>query len=127
MTSATIPIGLGTDLAGACLDVAHRARQAASILATVSTEKKNRWLQLAADAILQRQAEILSANERDVARAREADLTTAQIDRLKLTPDRLKSAALGLREIAVLPDPVAPEGVVCRIVINQRNDEARPA
>ena len=33
-------------------------------------------------------------------------LTGAQIDRLRLTPDRIQAAAAGLREVAALPEPV---------------------
>src|SRR5262249_6032358 len=33
-------------------------------------------------------------------------LTAAQVDRLRLTPARLRSAAAGIREIIALPDPV---------------------
>jgi glutamate-5-semialdehyde dehydrogenase len=54
----------------------------------------------------ERVAEILAANERDRTGAVEAGLTTAQIDRLILTPARLRSMAAGLREVAALPDPV---------------------
>jgi glutamate-5-semialdehyde dehydrogenase len=55
---------------------------------------------------VQRQAELLAANERDLGGATEQGLTAAQIDRLRLTPDRLRAAAAGLREVAALPDPV---------------------
>jgi glutamate-5-semialdehyde dehydrogenase len=50
--------------------------------------------------------EILRANERDLAAAWSSGLSSAQIDRLQLSRDRLQTAAAGLREIAALPDPV---------------------
>ncbi len=70
------------------------------------TARKDRWLLRSADALVERQAELLAANERDLAGAKSLGLTTAQIDRLRLTPDRLSAAADGLRQIAALPDPV---------------------
>src|SRR5262249_2675636 len=50
--------------------------------------------------------EVLQANGRDLAAAGERGLTGAQVDRLRLTPDRLRAAAAGLREIVALPDPI---------------------
>ncbi len=49
---------------------------------------------------------VLAANARDVGRTAEFGLTSAQVDRLRLTPQRVHAAATGLREIAALPDPV---------------------
>lgn len=92
------------DLLLYCTQLAQQARAASRILATASTQLKNRWLNLAADALLDRQAAILNANEQDLSAA--ADLTPAMRDRLKLTPERLASAAQGLREVAQLADPV---------------------
>jgi glutamate-5-semialdehyde dehydrogenase len=95
-----------TPLEMQCLLLARHAREAATALATASTAAKDRWLCRAADALLAKQGEILDANEEDLAAANLHGLTAAQIDRLRLTPDRLKSAAAGLREVAALPDPV---------------------
>jgi len=94
------------DLSAYCLDLARRARAAGRLLATVRGSQKDRWLQLAARALEERAPEILTANERDLASAAANGLTGAQIDRLRLTPERLRSAASGLREVLDLPDPV---------------------
>jgi glutamate-5-semialdehyde dehydrogenase len=94
------------ELATYCQDLAERARHASRILATISGERKNRWLRAAADALDGRTAEILAANGHDLAAPTASELTTAQLDRLRLTPQRIAAAAAGLREIAVLPDPV---------------------
>src|SRR5262249_41550081 len=59
-----------------------------------------------AEALPRRQDEVLAANERDLAQAREAGLGPAQVDRLRLTPSRLAACADGLRQVAALPDPV---------------------
>ncbi len=89
-----------------CTDLAQRARAAGRILATVNGARKNRWLQAAGDALQQQPAQLVEANGRDLAAAAEHGLTAAQIDRLRLTPDRIRAAAKGLHEIAALPDPV---------------------
>jgi glutamate-5-semialdehyde dehydrogenase len=94
------------DLHAYCEDLARRARSASRQLATAPTEGKDRWLRQAADALEQRTPEILQANATDLAAASTMELTPAQVDRLRLTPDRIRAAAAGLREVAALPDPV---------------------
>jgi glutamate-5-semialdehyde dehydrogenase len=105
MTVASSPT-ISADLSAYCVDLARRARAAARLLATVSGAGKNAWLLHTADALEQRSAEVLAANEKDLAAAGELGLSTAQMDRLRLTPARLRNAAAGLREVAALPDPV---------------------
>src|SRR5437899_4777849 len=95
-----------TDLVPYCSDLAKRAHAAAGILATATGGQKNAWLLHAADALLQSSDKILQANEQDVTAAGARGLTTAQIDRLRLTPARLQAAASGMREVAALPEPI---------------------
>ncbi len=95
-----------TDLPAACLDLARRARAASRVLATARGVLKDRWLRRSAEALTGRAAEVLAANERDLAGARDAGLTAAQVDRLRLTPERLRDMAAGLLAVAALPDPV---------------------
>jgi glutamate-5-semialdehyde dehydrogenase len=87
-------------------DLARRARIASRLLAPTIGERKNRWLLHAAAALEKRAPEILAANAEDVAGAAQAHLSAANIDRLRLNSDRIGAAAKGLREIAVLADPV---------------------
>jgi glutamate-5-semialdehyde dehydrogenase len=94
------------DLPLYCDDLARRARTAARTLATAIGQRKNDWLRQAATALEARSGEILEANARDVAAAKTFELTPAQVDRLRLTPDRIRAAAVGMREVAALPDPV---------------------
>jgi len=89
------------DLSTYCDDLARRARAAARVLATAMGARKNRWLLLAADALEKQTSDILQANSTDVAAASQAGLTAAQIDRLRLTPERIGAAAAGLRAIWV--------------------------
>ena len=59
-----------------------------------------------ADSLGKSETAILEANARDVARAEANGTSTALIDRLRLTPDRIAGMVDGLRELAALPDPV---------------------
>ena len=94
------------DLPAYCEDLARRARQASRLLVGAPGARKNGWLRAAADALEQRTAEILTANATDVDAATQSELPAAGIDRLRLTAERVRGAANGLREIAALPDPV---------------------
>ena len=82
------------------------AKNAARLLATVPTEKKNAALRLAAQAVRARSAEILAANARDLASATDRGLSKALLDRLTLNPDRVEGMAKGLDDVAALADPV---------------------
>ena len=82
------------------------ARAAARQLATAPTEIKNRALEAAAREVRSNAAEILSANAEDMAAAEDKGLTSAMLDRLALNDARVEAMAVGLEEIAQLPDPV---------------------
>ena len=88
------------------LDIARRAKVAARSLATASTDTKNRALEAVADALLVNQQRILTANQADVDREREAGLDEGLLDRLALDEGRLRGIASALRDLATLPDPV---------------------
>src|SRR5437868_3546235 len=85
---------------------AQAAKAAARKLAGLSTTTKNAALEAVAVALLDRQSEILAANEQDVERARDAGLADAPLNRLRLTPDKLAGIAADVRTVAKLPDPV---------------------
>ncbi len=87
-------------------DLGSRAKAASRVLATASTEVKDAALLAAADLLLDRHAEILSANQEDVAAAEEKGERPAVIDRLRLSDARLQSMAAGLRNVAGLADPI---------------------
>ncbi|MGE2728910.1 glutamate-5-semialdehyde dehydrogenase [Mycolicibacterium vaccae] len=87
-------------------DAARRARTAARVLATLSTEVKNRALRTAADHVLMNTRVILDANAADLEVARAAGTPDAMLDRLALNPSRVEGIADGLRQVAALPDPV---------------------
>ena len=93
----------------------QRARAAAVMLANAPTEAKNQALRAAATAIRANAAAILAANRRDLATATGRTMTPAMIDRLTLDDRRIEAMAVGLEEVAALPDPVGMiESVVTR-------------
>ncbi len=94
------------DLAGYCAEVAQRAKLAAAELATVSGQVKMDWLRLSARLLRENAPKLQVANADDLAAAPDYGLTEAQIDRLRLTPDRIEGIAAGLEEVAMLPDPI---------------------
>ena len=65
-----------------------------------------------ADAILDNAGDILAANQLDVDAARES-ISAVMLDRLRLTGDRVRAMADGIREVAALPDPVG--AVIARV------------
>ncbi len=85
------------------------ARIAAADLRIASTDRKNKALTAAAQAIRAQKAEILSANARDMEAAAARGLSSAMLDRLKLDDKRVEAMAKGLEHIAALPDPVGRE------------------
>lgn len=82
------------------------AKEAAPILANLSTEQKNAALRLMADALIEHQASIIAANELDLEHGRQTGISSALLDRLKLNESRIEAMAEGLRQIVELPDPI---------------------
>ena len=86
--------------------VGVNAKAAARRLARASTAEKNHALAAAADAIKAATSAILAANALDVARARSAGQDAAFVDRLTLSADSVNAMAEGVRQVALLPDPI---------------------
>ena len=87
-------------------EVGTRARQVSRRLRTLSTNVKNETLLAIAETLIERQADILSANERDIEEGRTAGLDEHLIERLLLTESRLAGIASDVRSLVTLPDPV---------------------
>ena len=83
------------------------AKEAAFQLGMTTTELKNQALLTMASALIEQEELILSANALDVQKAKNQGMKTALLDRLTLTPARIKDMAEGLRVIAALEDPVS--------------------
>jgi glutamate-5-semialdehyde dehydrogenase len=84
----------------------RRARAAARSLALTATARKNEALEAIAGALIDHQAGILEANAADLQAAREAGLSTALLDRMALSPERLAAIAADTRAVMGLDDPV---------------------
>lgn len=87
-------------------DMGKDAKQASTILAKLSSDKKNEALRLAAEYMVDRKDEILKANILDIENAKKNGISGALLDRLKLDDERIKSMADGLLDIATLDDPI---------------------
>jgi glutamate-5-semialdehyde dehydrogenase len=123
-----------------------KTKIAARKLAVTSTETRNKALDNMADAIVKSAEKIIKQNKIDVDSAVKNGLSSALIDRLTLTEQRIKSIADSIKEIARLPDPVGeiisdwtrpnglhlqkirvPLGVVCMIYESRPNITAETA
>ncbi|KAB3520938.1 glutamate-5-semialdehyde dehydrogenase [Corynebacterium sp. zg254] len=89
-------------------EVLAKAEKAQEVSQTVllSTVQKNELLTAAADALESHSAEVLEANEKDIAAGRERGFAESLIDRLALDEARIQGIAGGLRQVVGLADPV---------------------
>lgn len=85
------------------MEAGPRAKAAAARLAVAPDAQRNAALIAAARSLRDTAADIIAANEADVAAFQG---TSAFRDRLLLTPDRVEAMAAGLEAIAALPDPL---------------------
>ena len=104
MAATVMSIDETADLGRYMRGLGERARAAARDLARSGTAARNGALAATAEAIRAGRSELLAANRRDLEAGR--DLEPALADRLELTDARIEAMALGLEEIASLPDPV---------------------
>ena len=85
---------------------ASEARAASRQVARASTQKKNDALRAMAQALRAARAQILQANTQDVEAAKAEGWSSALIDRLSLTDQRLDEMVQSIEAVAELPDPV---------------------
>lgn len=91
---------------GEILEMAKRSRQAAHRMAKANSGLKREALERMALEIEREGEAIRLANERDLEKAAEKGLSGAKMDRLRLTAKVLGEMTAGLREVAMLPDPI---------------------
>jgi glutamate-5-semialdehyde dehydrogenase len=95
-----------TDIKRYMREVGQRARVAARAISRAETAAKDRAL-VAMAAEIERQTDaLIAANQKDLEAGKAQGLDSAMLDRLELNSQRIKSMAEGLRQIALLPDPV---------------------
>lgn len=96
----------GTQITNLITGIAQKARDASRILAKVTSSPKDKALISMSSAILEEQGFIIEENKKDIEDSKAKGFREAFLDRLTLTPSRIKSMAQGLREVAALHDPV---------------------
>jgi len=94
------------DIQNYMVGVGRQARAAARLIAKAETEAKDHALRAIAAAIRSDAEALTTANAKDVKSAKARKLDPAAIDRLTLTPKVIETMALGVEQIASLPDPV---------------------
>ncbi len=84
--------------------IAAEAREVSRMMARATTAEKDEALRGIAQRIRASSDVILEANRRDLDLA--VDLDAALLDRLALDPERVEAMALGILQVAQLPDPI---------------------
>ena len=104
-------------------DLCMRAKAHSATLARARTEVKNQALCTFARLLRENVDEILAANEKDLANAKENGVKDTMLDRLRLTDARIEGMSKGAEDIARLDDPVGkgdcwtrPNGLTIRRV-----------
>ena len=82
------------------------AKDASASLAIASTIQKNEALEQIADLLVASENDIVSANLKDLEKAKAEGLSAGLQDRLMLNRDRIAALANSIREIVALPDPI---------------------
>ena len=95
-----------TDITAAVAAKARAAKDASRALALATTKQKNDALAQMSRALEEKSTTILDANRADLERARTKGYARAFVDRLTLTDTRIEEMAAGIRQVALLPDPV---------------------
>lgn len=95
-----------TTIFDAIQQIGRQARQAARAVMRASSAQKSHALHAMADALSEQRATLKAANQLDVEAAQARALDAALLDRLTLSDRSIDLMIEGLRQIAVMPDPV---------------------
>lgn len=88
------------------VSMGRKAKSASRQLAVLMTSQKDAALLRIADELEAQSGAILAQNALDIEDGRAKGLSAALLDRLLLTPERVKSLATATRQVVALPDPV---------------------
>ena len=86
------------------MEMGKKAVEAKYCLQKLTENEKNKALLTVADTLVKDSEKILAANAVDIKNGEEKGMHAGMIDRLRLTEDRIKAMADGLRIITELPD-----------------------
>ena len=87
-------------------EIAAKARFGSIRLAAVKTDVKNNALAQIADALKRRSAEIIAANEKDLAVAKENNLAGPLLKRLAFGQDKIADVCVGIESLIKLDEPI---------------------
>jgi glutamate-5-semialdehyde dehydrogenase len=87
-------------------ELARRVRAASRFVGRAPGPVRDDALRMAADLLEQESASVLEANRGDLARAESGGMAASAQDRLRLSEERIRAMAAGLRGVATLADPV---------------------
>ena len=88
------------------IEMGQKAREAARALSIATTAQKNAALQAVADALLVHAGDVIEANARDCAAARENGIRDTMVDRLRLDESRIRGIAEAVEQLILLDDPI---------------------
>lgn len=88
------------------VQLGKNAAKAKYELQKLSADKKNHVLCTVAEALVNESSLIIRENEKDIKRGQEKGMHPGLLDRLRLTDDRIKGMAEGLKQVARLTDPI---------------------
>jgi len=88
------------------MDISINAKKAARQIATADTTTKNKVLDLIGQKLIQQTQDIFKENAVDIKAAEEKGLSSAMLDRLRITDQTIEQMLQGLGEVADLTDPV---------------------
>ena len=97
---------MSNDLSNLLTDIASKSKAASAELSRASSGSKDDALNKMAQELIEKADYIIAENQKDIEEAKSKGLSSAMIDRLTLTPERLEKVAQGLREVRALTDPV---------------------
>ncbi len=92
----------------------EKARLASSVLGNADSDTRNLALSKMADALIERSAEIIEANKKDIENAKTNGMSDAMLDRLTLTEARLSAISGSVKKVIALPDPLAHSEIFTR-------------
>ena len=87
--------------------IASQAKKVSIITAALDSDTKNQALTAIADALQNHAAEIIQANQQDVAQAQNDNVSAVLIKRLKFDQAKLNDSIAGIHSLTELPDPVS--------------------
>src|SRR5690625_1179020 len=87
-------------------EIGRQGKEASIDLTKASSDEKNHALKLIAEQLLIDKETILGENEKDIKQAEENQISTAVIDRIRLTSDRVEAISNALHDLIKMDDPI---------------------